>query len=298
MNSSHLSELERLATALAGGAALELYLTPKPGLVDLADCGSHPDLSIALMERSIRILADYLDELSRSLIAGEPFIYQKKIGMRTERRLLADLGTNTHKGYVFLSGMLLIARWRAASADENAVRRALSALADNFFRAGEAVASHGRQARESYGAGGIVLEARRGFPAVFEQALPVFRASIQQKGCFSEASFAMLARLMQTVDDTTTLHRGGPAGLARVQRDGRRLEGMIARGEDYIGYLRAINRSYIRLNLTIGGIADLLGLAYGWLIARGEISAASLDGAERQPIAKANRIHIDNRLAQ
>lgn len=260
---------------------MELYLTPKPGLVDLADCGSHPDLSIALMERSLRILADYLSDLTRSLVDGEPFLYQKKIGMRTEQRLLSELGTNTHKGYVFLSGMLLIARWRAASADENAVRRTLSTLADNFFRAGETATSHGHQAREKYGAGGIVQESMHGFPALFEQALPAFRASIQHKGCFSEASFAMLARLMQIVDDTTTLHRGGPPGLARVRRDGRRLEQMIARGEDYIGHLRTLNRSYIRLNLTIGGIADLLGLAYGWLIARGEIPAASLDGAER-----------------
>ena len=56
MNSLRLSGLERLADGLARGAALELYLTPKPGLVDLADCGSHPDLSLAVMERSIRIV--------------------------------------------------------------------------------------------------------------------------------------------------------------------------------------------------------------------------------------------------
>lgn len=279
MNSSAAYELERLASALAAGAALELYLTPKPGLVDLADRGSHPDLSLAIMERSIGIVAAYLDELIRSLVDGEPFVYQKKIGMRAEQRLLAELGTNTHKGYVFLSGMLLIARWRAASTDEDAVRQALSRLADNFFRAGEAAASHGRHARERYGAGGIVQEARRGFPAVFEQALPAFRGAIGQQAGFSAASFAMLARLMQTVDDTTTLHRGGTAGLARLKRDGQRLEQMIASGEDYVGYLHALNRSYVRLNLTMGGVADLLGLAYGWLIARGEMTTVTLGGA-------------------
>lgn len=283
MNSSRAAELERLAGALAGGAALELYLTPKPGLVDLADCGSHPDLSIALMERSIRILAVYLDEITRSLVAGEPFLYQKKIGMRTEQRLLENLSTNTHKGYVFLSGMLLIARWRAASADENAVRQALSALADNFFRAGEAAASHGRLAREKYRAGGIVQESRRGFPSLFEEALPAFRASIKQGACFSQASFAMLARLMQTVDDTTTLHRGGPAGLARLKRDGRRLEELIANDDDYPAFLGATNRAYIGMNLTMGGVADMLALAYGYLLASGEISENTLDhmGADR-----------------
>ena len=291
MHCSPTVQLERLATALAQGAALELYLTPKPGLVDLADRGSHPDLSLAIMERSVQLVGAYLDEQVRSLVAGEPFICQKNIAIRTERRLLDELGTNTHKGYVFLSGMLLIARWRAASPDENAIRRALSSLAGIFFRAGEEAASHGRLAREKYRAGGIVMESIHGFPSVFEQALPAFRASIIQKACFNEASFAMLARLMQTVDDTTTLHRGGPPGLARVKRDGRRLERMIAGGDDYVGYLREINRNYIRLNLTIGGVADMLGLAYGYLIADGSISEAALDSppaVKRQPVVLVN----------
>lgn len=282
MHCSPTAQLERLATALAKGAALELYLTPKPGLVDLADRGSHPDLSLAIMERSVQLVGAYLDELVRSLVAGEPFICQKTIAIRAERRLLDELGTNTHKGYIFLSGMLLIARWQAASADEVAIRRRLSALAAEFFWAGEAGSSHGRRARERYRTGGIVQESLDGFPSLFEAALPAFRQALNDKGCFSQASFAMLARLMQTVDDTTTLHRGGPPGLARVKQDGRRLEGMIARGDDYIGYLGALNRSYIRMNLTMGGVADMLGLAYGWLIARGEILDASLasQGAE------------------
>ncbi|HJV94329.1 MAG TPA: triphosphoribosyl-dephospho-CoA synthase [Azonexus sp.] len=282
MPCSPTAQLERLATALAQGAALELYLTPKPGLVDLADRGSHPDLSLAIMERSVQLVGAYLDEQVRSLVAGEPFICQKNIAIRAERRLLDELGTNTHKGYIFLSGMLLIARWQAASPDENAIRRRLSALASDFFKAGEEEASHGRRVREKYRTGGIVLESIHGFPSVFEAALPAFRESMKQKACFTAASFAMLARLMQTVDDTTTLHRGGPPGLARVKQDGRRLERMIADGGDYIGYLRALNRSYVRINLTMGGIADMLGLAYGWLIAGGEISEVSLDRADAE----------------
>jgi triphosphoribosyl-dephospho-CoA synthase len=302
MNSLRLSGLERLADGLARGAALELYLTPKPGLVDLADCGSHPDLSLTVMERSIRIVAAYLDELVGSLVAGEPFIYQKKIGLRAEQRLLESLGTNTHKGYVFLSGMLLIARWRAASADENAIRRALSELADIFFRAGEQGDSHGRQVRERYGAGGIVQETRRGFPALFDQALPAFRDAIRRQAGFGEASFAMLASLMQSVDDTTTLHRGGPAGLARIRRDGHRLQRLIACGDDYPAFLRATNRAYVRMNLTMGGVADMLALAYGYLLANGEIAESTLDqrGTDRSAglIARPNRPDADNRLVR
>jgi len=45
-----------------------------------------------------------------------------------------------------------------------------------------------------------------------------------QSGEDLSASFAMLARLMQTVEDTTALHRCGLAGLERIREDGARLE--------------------------------------------------------------------------
>ncbi len=276
MPSSRISALEGLAAALARGAALELYLTPKPGLVDRADRGSHPDLSLATMERSLAIVADTLQAIVRSLAAGEDFARQAAIGRAAEGRMFEELGTNTHKGYIFLAGMLLIARWHAPGPDEAALRRTLGALATRFFATRRETASHGHLARQCYGAGGIMAEATAGLPAVFEQALPLFRHRRRQGASCTVASFAMLGRLMQTVDDTTTLHRGGPAGLARLRRDGRRLESLIASGGDWLPFLHATNRAYVGANLTMGGVADLLAIAYGCLIAGGEMAADAI----------------------
>lgn len=272
MNCSRISRLEALAAALVKGATMELYLTPKPGLVDRADNGSHPDLSLAVMERSIDFVADYLGQLVGSLAAGEAFSCQKAIGMRADQRLLDELGTNTHKGFIFLAGMLLIASWHAASADEGALRRSLSSLCRGFFAAGDEGASNGQQARKKYQAGGIVSEAIAGFPAVFEQAVPAFRQAMRAHGDVEKASFAMLARLMQSVEDTTTLHRAGSDGLLRVKRDGQRLERLLASGGDYLACLGELNREYVRLNLTIGGVADMLGIAFAYLIASDELA--------------------------
>jgi triphosphoribosyl-dephospho-CoA synthase len=247
------------------------------------------------MERSIRIVADYLDQIVSSLKKGESFVFQKKIGIRAEQRMREDLGTNTHKGFIFLSGMLLIARWHAGSSDERSIRRALSSLSEGFFGSGGEKATNGQHVRMKYNTGGIVEESINGFPAVFDEALPVFRAVVKV------ASFAMLARLMQTVDDTTTLHRAGPPGLARVRRDGHRLAQTIAEGGDYMAYLRELNRSYASMNITIGGIADMLGLAYGLLIASGEISVGndlripseSACTAIDTPLFRADALHAD-----
>jgi triphosphoribosyl-dephospho-CoA synthetase len=276
MNCSRRSNIEKLTASLARGAALELYLTPKPGLVDLADSGSHADLSLEIMERSVGYISEYLQEIKASLVEGEPFESQKVIAVRAEQRLYDNLGTNTHKGYIFLSGMLLIASWHAAEPTEYSVRSTLSSLSSDFFRIREEHLSNGHVVRQKFNAGGIIHESVNGFPTLFEEALPAFRKTMALHGCFRTASFAMLARLMQTVEDTTTLHRAGPLGLSRVKRDGRRLEQIIAGGDDYVAWLEELNRYYIRMNMTIGGIADMLGLAYGCLLASGEV--AEMDG--------------------
>ncbi|WP_263772228.1 triphosphoribosyl-dephospho-CoA synthase [Propionivibrio soli] len=272
MNSSRHSELERLAIALGRGASMELYLTPKPGLVDLMDNGSHPDLSVPIMERSIGIVEDYLGELVASLIAGEPFLRQQAIAIRAEQRLYRELGTNTHKGYIFLSGMLLIAFYHADGSDEASVRVSLSSISEVFFHSAVDTDSNGARARRQFKAGGIIREATGGYPSLFDTALPVFRQTLAQSGCMTTASFAMMAQLMQTVDDTTTLHRGGPEGLMRVRRDGGELERIIADGGEFIPYLEELNREYKSRNLTIGGVADMLGIAFGWLTAGAEIA--------------------------
>ena len=271
MNCLRSTELNRLASALATGARLELCLTPKPGLVDLADTGSHKDLSFAIMQRSIAYVAAFLDATARSLIAGEPFECQKQLGIQAEQCLYDNLGTNTHKGYIFLSGMLLIAYWHAPSQSEHDIRQTLASLSREFFKHTVEKPTHGLAVRKKYKAGGIVAESSAGFPSLFDQALPVFRRHFNGKNRFETASFAMMARLMQTVDDTTTLHRSGPEGLIRVKHDGAVLEALILAGKDPLQSLEELNRSYVELNMTIGGVADVLGLSYGVLVFGGEL---------------------------
>lgn len=271
MNSSKEIETGHLLESLVQGAALELYLTPKPGLVDLSDCGSHPDLSLTTMENSIHSIADYLLELQRSLASGERFEHQIAIARRAERNMNRLLGTNTHKGYLFLSGIMLIANWRSRFRDESSLRSTIAALARYFFSSKEVENTNGHQARQRFRAGGIIREACAGYPSLFNAALPAFRRIIALTGCFRTASFAMLARLMQTVEDTTTLHRSGDFGLSRIRRDGGILEALIEEGGDYLSWLRELNRLYTLKRITMGGVADMLALAYGYLIHRGEI---------------------------
>jgi triphosphoribosyl-dephospho-CoA synthase len=135
-----------LAEALVQGARAEVDLTPKPGLVDRHDNGSHPDLDRARMMRSVDLLPPYYEELiglriraggpaaagSRSgvlrpLEAGREVLWDEaeaprpkpdraqslssciEAGRRAEARMQEAIGSNTHRGYIFLSGLVLLA---------------------------------------------------------------------------------------------------------------------------------------------------------------------------------------------
>jgi triphosphoribosyl-dephospho-CoA synthase len=268
MNSSPPSPAEALAAALVAGLRAELHLTPKPGLVDRRDSGSHPDLSLATMEASLRLLELYLRQLLAALPAGAGREALVTVGRRAEDRMFRELGTNTHKGGIFLCGLLVTARFHTAGDQPQHLRRAVAELAAEFFAAAPPAASNGARVRERFGRGGIVAEALAGLPSLFEVALPAWEEGFALAGDETLTDFFVLARLMQTVDDTTAMHRCGETGLARLRRDGRRIEARIAAGHDPFPLLTALNDDYRAMHLTMGGVADLFGVAAGYRIYR------------------------------
>jgi triphosphoribosyl-dephospho-CoA synthase len=267
--------LEKLAQNLVRGAFMELYLTPKPGLVDLSDNGSHPELSVSRMESSLKIVSRYLVDLSDALCCGEDFAAQMRLGTAAERAVLRTVGTTCHKGYIFLSGLLLSASARAPRHDEGSLRESIAGLAGQFFAQVDPLHASKSRVRHRFQGGGIRVEALTGLPCLFDEALPVFRREMATGGNRGSAVFAMLGRLMQTVEDTTTLERCGRAGLKMLREDGRNLERLVADRDDFIAFLSERNSHYVRRNLTMGGVAGLLALALAWLSHTGELEAVS-----------------------
>ncbi len=131
-----------LADALVRGARAEVDLTPKPGLVDRHDNGSHPDLDYARMMRSIDLLPPYYEELIRLRTGAERGVAGGEsgagsavdpaaapslaagiaAGLRAEARMLQVVGANAHRGYIFLSGLVLLAACDLAGAHRRGSR--------------------------------------------------------------------------------------------------------------------------------------------------------------------------------
>jgi triphosphoribosyl-dephospho-CoA synthase len=306
----HADERERLAGALVRGARLELELTPKPGLVDRLDSGSHPDLSFDLMSRSIDLLPEYYGDLIRlASTEARPLDLAACVaaGRRAEARMLDAIGTNAHRGYIFLSGLVLLG-WPndvaepsrgGAAANEGsrmpAFRRTIADLAKRTIAgrvqaaidagipqqaasrepqaasrkpqaasrrvaARAQAASHGAEARARYGTGGILGEALAGLPAIFEHGLPALAEGLARFGPTDAAHHWLMAALMAVVEDTTSLHRCGRAGLDRLKADGRRIREAMEAGEDHVGTIARLNDDYRAMGLTMGGVADSMAV--------------------------------------
>ncbi len=262
MSCSPPSGLEEFAEALLDGLQAELFLTPKPGLVDLLDSGSHADLSLLKMARSIVLLRDYYRHLVIALQQQEPMSRLQQIGLHAENRMLLELGTNCHRGGIFLGGLLLSAYADCGSTDSRRLSRAVSLRARKFFHQSSSLSTHGQHARQRYQVGGVVREALLGFPGLFRIALPALSLWPDN---LERGSYLAMARLMRHCEDTTCLHRGGQTGLARLRRAGKELEQCLLSNADPQALLNRLNSEFRLANLTMGGVADLLGLSFGYL---------------------------------
>lgn len=252
---------ERLAATLARGTLRELELTPKPGLVDRRDNGSHPDLCLHAMRLSAALLPRYYARLLRLAEERRPLAECVQAGVEAEARMVRAIGSNAHRGYIFLSGIVLLAACACAGRSDR-LRQAIADLAGEFFAGFAAQDSHGAGIRARRGLGGIRREAEQGLPAVFQHGWPSYREALEAGWPPGRAAFYLMAELMEQVEDTTAVHRCGPEGLACLRRDGAVLRRLLERGAEPESWLAERNREYRRMGLTMGGVADCMALTF------------------------------------
>jgi len=252
---------ESLAANLSLGALRELELTPKPGLVDLRDSGSHPDLSLSRMRASVALLPRYFETILRYSREEMPLPAFVQAGIEAEQRMTQAIQCNAHKGYIFLAGLALMGAWACGGRPE-LLPRAIAERAQAFFARFGAQDSHGARIRDQHGLGGIRAEALRGLPAVFEHGWPRYREALETGWDPDHAAFYLMAVLMQRVEDTTAVSRCGLGGLERLRRDGAALQRLLERGHDPEPMLAGLNQEYRAAGLTMGGVADCMALTF------------------------------------
>lgn len=263
-------DAERLADLAVRALLTEARTTPKPGLVDGRNSGSHRDMDLALFEKSARSLRAHFAAFYRLARenARRPhdglYLLLQKEGVLAERSMLAATGgVNTHKGAVFSMGLILGALGLFSEEEPFSVSllsdfaRHLAAMAP-LAQLRTPIAQTAGASLYRCGIGGVRGEALEGFPTVAEHALPFYRALLSRGLEGEYARCLTLLRILTLTEDSNLHRRGGAAGAAFARGEAERL--LSAPQLPTKEALCALDDAFIARNLSPGGAADLLAL--------------------------------------
>ena len=265
------------AASLAVRALLyEVCVTPKPGLVDRVNNGSHRDMDIYTFMTSASALWPYFAECVKTgrrtaaEAAPETLNALRWQGIQAEcvmRRVTN--GVNTHKGAIYSMGLLCGALGRLGREkwmDPASVVHEIAAMARGCVEKElsgippEAAATAGQRLYVRYGIAGVRGEAEKGFSTVLNNGLPVLEAGLMQGKTADEAGAAALLALLAHTTDTNMLSRGGITG----HREAEKKISDILKESPYPSResLERLDSDFIAENLSPGGSADLLSLCW------------------------------------
>lgn len=273
---AHLADT--LADLVVDALMREVRLTPKPGLVDLRNTGSHRDMDVSTFVASAAAirpgLAGFVVLGAEIALAPARAVLDlaRPAGLACERAMLAATGgVNTHKGSIFAFGLLLCAAGRlwavGLPVDADTVCDEVARITDGIVarelrRPGEPRTA-GERLFQRHGLTGARGEAESGFATVRSGALPVLERTLAAGGDDDSALAAAFLHLLEHNADTNLAARGGLAGLTWARAEAGRLGragGIDA--PDYLDRMRALDDAFIARNLSPGGSADLLAIAW------------------------------------
>lgn len=265
----------RFAAQMAQQALLyEVAVTPKPGLVDRENNGSHRDMDFFTFQRSALALGDYFEKCARiGMETGgeepeETFARLRFQGKLAEGRMLeATGGVNTHKGAIFSLGILCGALGRLDRgdwADPEKVLNTCARMTKDLLKTdfghlqpgpGETV---GQKLYLDLGITGVRGQAAAGFPEVKNIGLPKLEAGLKAGLSLNDAACATLMALIADTVDTNMIHRGG----VEAQRNVSAVIGEELKCQPFPEKrdLEEWNHRFVEKNLSPGGCADLLAM--------------------------------------
>jgi len=270
-------EDSKAAARLACRALLyEVATTPKPGLVDRANSGSHSDMDFFTFQAGAAALWPYFAQCcrigmdTRGSQPEDTFSALRVPGKLAEGEMLrATSGVNTHKGAIFSMGILCGALGRLVREYWSQPERVLSECAamtkglvskDYANLTLETAKTVGQQLYLQYGITGVRGQAEAGFPAVLNIGLPKLEAGLALGKSINEAGCAALHAMLAESMDTNMIHR---SSYEIRQEYARNLAALLEK-EPFptTENIEALDREYIQNNLSPGGTADLLALVY------------------------------------
>jgi triphosphoribosyl-dephospho-CoA synthase len=244
----------------------EAELTPKPGLVDRRSSGAHADLTLATMKQSALTIEPYLCQMAFISSRARPCQTLRErlalIGRAAERAMFTvTAGSNSHKGAIWVLGLLISAAAMQIDDDASAAAIADTAKAIAAFedRAAPRLVSHGDVVAKKHGVMGARGEALCGFPHVIDIGLPMLHSRRASGATETVARLDSLLSIMSSLDDTCLLYRGGKWALRTAKKGAMKVLRAGGSGTAIGRHdLQSLDRHLLDLNVSPGGSADLL----------------------------------------
>lgn len=240
----------------------ELETYPKPGLVSYFDRGSHQDMDATHFMKSISALKSYFRKTALAGMNESSMGNLRIIGVTAEREMLEATGNiNTHRGAIFTLGLLAAAAgYKLRNGRPDTLGEIVKKLwgKEIMEPVHEEAVSHGRSVQERYGFRGAKEEAALGFPNIYNCGLDLFKVALE-KHDRNTAKLLSFFAMLENVNDTTLLYRGGLKGLEFAKNAAAKINNAHKAGSDpWKKEALKLHRDFIRRRLSPGGVADLL----------------------------------------
>ena len=254
----------------------EVTTTPKPGLVDRRNSGSHTDMDSFTFMSSAASLYPYFEACAKAgratmdRPAPETFAALRPLGCEAEGEMLdATHGINTHKGAIFSIGITCAALgrldrsfWKDSArvlAEVSAMTKGLTAQ-DFAGVTAETAVTAGQKLYVQYGITGVRGQVEAGLPAVLEHGLPALEQGLAQGYDINRAGCGALLAILAHSTDTNIIARSSRERQLALVDELNALLAQTPYPDEAL--LAALDDRFIAEHLSPGGSADLLALTY------------------------------------
>ncbi|MEZ4509306.1 MAG: triphosphoribosyl-dephospho-CoA synthase [Eubacteriales bacterium] len=262
------STAEQIGLLARAALEQEARLSPKPGLVDAENCGAHKDMDLALLLQSAAALESYFIAFAAQGMADAALSPDGRIstlreqGREAEHAMFAATsGVNTHKGALFLLGVLSYVAGHCIANGRNTPQDICAAAARFCDGVTAELGESAGRAYARYGARGARGEAEDGFPHALA-ALEASSRAVEQGASEDDAWKIALLRLIESLDDANVLARCGEETAQILRKKAGEIaarypSGGVALNEE----MRLLDRDCTAWHASPGGAADVLACA-------------------------------------
>ncbi|MGD1823548.1 MAG: triphosphoribosyl-dephospho-CoA synthase CitG [Pleomorphochaeta sp.] len=254
---------------------LEVKTTPKPGLVDLNNNGSHKDMDINLFINSAKVLKPFFYDFfklgfeNKSTNINQLLPQLRKLGIEAEKAMINETkGINTHKGSIFIYSLILCSLgwlYSKSNYSKQILIQTIKDLSKDFIDdfkliKDKDILSNGEKIFLQYGILGVRGEAINGFEVVLDKLSNKYNSYISSGYSINDSGCFVLLDIILEINDTNIISRSNYNVLLEIKTKIKQMSKIDGRKK--LDFITQLDKEFIEKNISAGGSADLLALIY------------------------------------